>query len=310
MQYFILLSLPVLLCLSIIVIVILCFKKKWKVASVLMIVVLLFNWYFKIYAINFHSQSDSGNRFRILSYNIHSQGAYLDTSRYNPHILFEVIKKTDSDVILFQEYDTNRCAILRDSLLCLYPHFHYTVGTRSYGQNAIFSKYPIKSVSNISKNELINFYCIDYNSLPISIVNCHLESNNIGQLLQASKTKLVFFIKPKICYSKLQQAKVIRSNQSLLISKAINSDVPFIVGGDFNDVCGSNCLSTLENKNLRDSWWFGGFGFGITYSDFNLLKFRLDHILYSDHFKCLYSEVLKENFSDHSLLISTFRIKK
>ena len=171
MQYFILLSLPVLLCLSIIVIVILCFKKKWKVASVLMIVVLLFNWYFKIYAINFHSQSDSGNRFRILSYNIHSQGAYLDTSRYNPHILFEVIKKIDSDVILFQEYDTNRCAILRDSLLCLYPHFHYTVGTRSYGQNAIFSKYPIKSVSNISKNELINFYCIDYNSLPISIVN-------------------------------------------------------------------------------------------------------------------------------------------
>lgn len=306
MQYFILLSLPVLLCLSIIVIVILCFKKKWKVASVLMIVVLLFNWYFKIYAINFHSQSDSGNRF----YNIHSQGAYLDTSRYNPHILFEVIKKIDSDVILFQEYDTNRCAILRDSLLCLYPHFHYTVGTRSYGQNAIFSKYPIKSVSNISKNELINFYCIDYNSLPISIVNCHLESNNIGQLLQASKTKLFFFIKPKIYYSKLQQAKVIRSNQSLLISKAINSDVPFIVGGDFNDVCGSNCLSTLENKNLRDSWWFGGFGFGITYSDFNLLKFRLDHILYSDHFKCLYSEVQKENFSDHSLLISTFRIKK
>ena len=108
MQYFILLSLPVLLCLSIIVIVILCFKKKWKVASVLMIVVLLFNWYFKIYAINFHSQNDSDNRFRILSYNIHSQGAYLDTSRYNPHILFEVIKKTDSDVILFQEYDTNR----------------------------------------------------------------------------------------------------------------------------------------------------------------------------------------------------------
>lgn len=83
-----------------------------------------------------------------------------------------------------------------------------------------------------------------------------------------------------------------------------------IVGGDFNDVCGSNCLSTLENKNLRDSWWFGGFGFGITYSDFNLLKFRLDHILYSEHFKCLYSEVQKENFSDHSLLISTFRIKK
>lgn len=68
-------------------------------------------------------------------------------------------------------------------------------------------------------------------------------------------------------------------------------------------------MSTLENKNLRDSWWFGGFGFGITYSDFNLLKFRLDHILYSDHFKCLYSEVQKENFSDHSLLISTFRIK-
>ena len=33
MQYFILLSLPVLLCLSIIVIVILCFKKKWKVAE-------------------------------------------------------------------------------------------------------------------------------------------------------------------------------------------------------------------------------------------------------------------------------------
>ena len=119
MQYFILLSLPVLLCLSIIVIVILCFKKKWKVASVLMIVVLLFNWYFKIYAINFHSQSDSGNRFRILSYNIHSQGAYLDTSRYNPHILFEVIKKTDSDVILFQEYDTNRCAICSRRKRCM-----------------------------------------------------------------------------------------------------------------------------------------------------------------------------------------------
>ena len=75
------------------------------------------------------------------------------------------------------------------------------------GQNAIFSKYPIKSVSNISKNELINFYCIDYNSLPISIVNCHLESNNIGQLLQASKTKLVFLSSQKYItqsYNKLK----------------------------------------------------------------------------------------------------------
>lgn len=71
----------------------------------------------------------------------------------------------------------------------------------------IFSKYPIKSVSNISKNELINFYCIDYNSLPISIVNCHLESNNIGQLLQASKTKLVFLSSQKYItqsYNKLK----------------------------------------------------------------------------------------------------------
>ena len=84
-------------------------------------------------------------------------------------------------------------------------------------------------------------------------------------------------------------------------------DLPIIIAGDFNDWSGSYCMNTIRDGKYKDAWWEGGLGFGITYDGWHL-KLRLDHILYSHHFKLENVYVEKSKFSDHRPLIADFKI--
>ena len=85
-------------------------------------------------------------------------------------------------------------------------------------------------------------------------------------------------------------------------------DIPVIIAGDFNDWSGSYCLNTIRDGKYKDAWWEGGFGLGFTYDEWHL-KLRLDHILFSHHFKLKNVYVEKSYFSDHRPLVADFALK-
>jgi endonuclease/exonuclease/phosphatase (EEP) superfamily protein YafD len=85
-------------------------------------------------------------------------------------------------------------------------------------------------------------------------------------------------------------------------------NIPIIIAGDFNDWSGSYCMNTIQDGKYKDAWWEGGLGLGITYDGWHL-KLRLDHILYSHHFKLENLYVEKSKFSDHRPLIADFTLK-
>lgn len=79
-------------------------------------------------------------------------------------------------------------------------------------------------------------------------------------------------------------------------------DAPIILAGDFNDWSGSYCMNTIRDGKYRDAWREGGLGFGITFDVWHL-TLRLDHILFSSHFKLENVYIEKSKFSDHYPLI-------
>ena len=84
--------------------------------------------------------------------------------------------------------------------------------------------------------------------------------------------------------------------------------MPVIVAGDLNDWCGSDCLNTLMDKDLKDAWSEGGNGFGWTYFGWHL-RLRLDHILYSDELELVDVKVIDSGLSDHKPLVARFKVK-
>ena len=84
---------------------------------------------------------------------------------------------------------------------------------------------------------------------------------------------------------------------------------PIIIAGDLNDISGSKTLKKLQNTlSLNDAWWKAGFGYGAT-SLSKHLYFRLDHILFSSHFKAKSIEIPKEDFSDHYPIVTNLEIQ-
>jgi endonuclease/exonuclease/phosphatase (EEP) superfamily protein YafD len=107
-------------------------------------------------------------------------------------------------------------------------------------------------------------------------------------------------------YKKGQKIRNWEADNLRLHLEALESeDMPVIIAGDFNDWSGSYCMNTIRDRKYKDAWWEGGFGFGITYDEWHL-KLRLDHILYSHHFKLENVYVEKSKFSDHRPLIADF----
>ncbi|GGG08638.1 endonuclease/exonuclease/phosphatase family protein [Pontibacter amylolyticus] len=97
-----------------------------------------------------------------------------------------------------------------------------------------------------------------------------------------------------------------RDAEIVLVGKEVKrSDYPVIVAGDFNDVAWSNTtLLFQEVSGLLDPRIGRGF-----YNTFNarykLLRWPLDHVFHSDHFKLVKLERLPDINSDHFPMMAT-----
>ncbi|MCP2042739.1 endonuclease/exonuclease/phosphatase family protein [Pontibacter sp. HSC-36F09] len=97
-----------------------------------------------------------------------------------------------------------------------------------------------------------------------------------------------------------------RDAEIVLVGKEVKrSDYPVIVAGDFNDVAWSNTtLLFQEVSGLLDPRIGRGF-YNTFHARYKLLRWPLDHVFHSDHFKLVKLERLPDINSDHFPMMAT-----
>lgn len=308
---------PIILCLLILAALILLLFRKWRISIVIIIFAILLNNMTETVAYSFGKGCNHAeNTITILIFNMHSQGEYMDLNRDNPEELLELLLTQYADIILLQEYDSIRCHAFRDTLLQNYPFTHYTSGVMTYGQNAIFSKWKLEPQWQHPEHELINVYKVVRDKDSLAIINCHLQSNNIGEKIILHSGKPSWLDNMGMYVSSINESAEQRKFEAIYIrgiaDSCLEASLPVIVAGDMNDVGGSMTIRTIEgsdNSELKDSWWERGTGLGFTYHGYEWLHFRLDHIFHSHHFEAVDAKVVKQSFSDHEILLSKLKIK-
>lgn len=299
------LLLPWILLLMLLVMIFCVFKRSWKIAIGLFIFIIGVNFWGEVIPTSAWCCSMKSNKqLKVLTWNIH--GGDADTLRYER--LAEKIKQENADVVFLSEV-FNESSVLMDTLLSDYYPYRNTFF--NWCAHYFYSKYPImesKLIQVEGGNEVIVRGRFEINGLSLYIYGCHLSSNNYskksGDLQAANIDGCSNFIR----YLKnISEASEQRQLECERIIGSIDSGIPVIIMGDFNDISGSNSLNILKKADFSDAWWINGYGYGATIH--TPLPYRIDHILYND--KLRVQEVKKfdsEGLSDHDALIGVFNI--
>ncbi|WP_437917747.1 endonuclease/exonuclease/phosphatase family protein [Sphingobacterium sp. LRF_L2] len=192
----------------------------------------------------------------------------------------EVVYRSDADLVLLLETDEKWAR----GLSCLDEKYAYQVKVplnNTYGM-LLFSKYKLQQI-NIR-------YLVEAD---IPSISCHLELPS-GQNIQ------IFAVHPTPPVPNENPRSTERDKELLLIAKeAKESKLPVLVMGDLNDVAWSYTTTLfLKMSGLLDPRRGRGF-FNTFHAHYFFLRFPLDHIFLSPHFKLITLRKEKNFHSDH-----------
>ncbi len=309
-------------------------KSKWAYVCM---AALLLSWKQISVMFSFHfpkkfEVAKSPATLRVLSWNLSSWGVSNRSdgkkADYEEEMI-DIIKKSNADVLCFQEYLYYKDSKYRDSIIPAlresgyrYSYFAKTRYTyRIYKTTlltaiAVISKYPITDTAQFfyideDAAEPIVQTDIKVNNQVVRIFNTHLQSvmfeNSHYQILDNIKQDP---LKASVTESKaiayrLRNAYVKRAGQAeLLQAKIKNSPNPVIVCGDFNDVPNSYSYFTVKG-NLQDAFLKKGAGFGKT---LRMLSptLRIDYILADKKFTVRQFNKIEVPYSDHYPVVADF----
>lgn len=283
-------------------------KTKYKIAVIflpVLLVVSYFNWKYEVIAIN-PFWGEEKCELKVMTWNVHcSEGTDYDRQRK----IAELVLKEDADFVQLNEYNQDSCLVIDSLLKSKYPfteeyQSHRKSGDIFYSKQAMTNSghvwIPIqgKSIQTIQAT-------IRVASDSVQILGVHMASNHYDGIafekeLQSDTTS----------YEKYKYAQKNRCFQAHWTKKAIlESKHPVIVMGDMNDFNSSPPLDTLTSCGLKDSWWEGGNGYGITFHS-GWMRLRIDHILYSKELKLENVKVKDTDLSDHNPVVAGFSISK
>jgi endonuclease/exonuclease/phosphatase family metal-dependent hydrolase len=303
---------------------------KWKKILFIPLIVLILgfnpirNTVPNFFRTNPEIQRENKAQLKVLSYNVRGFNIYewLNDPNTNKGI-FNFIRSEHPDVICIQEfYTSNKYEFSPERYSDLFgetPHSYIEFSDKHSDNKgfgvATFSRYPILNTGLLFKkggNQAI-FTDILYHEDTIRIFNSHLQSINLKahnyQFLDSLKIRYdeEQLREVKDISRRLKWAYIKRSEQADQLSEAIkNSPHPVVVCGDFNDTPVSYTYRKIKNK-MKDAWVVAGTGFGSTYQGFT--SFRIDYILYDNHFKAVDFERVKTKLSDHYPILTILRKK-
>jgi endonuclease/exonuclease/phosphatase family metal-dependent hydrolase len=294
----------------------------------------LVNTKYEIFALHFpkgHQKVDC--HLRVMTYNVNASLGNEDADEVKEGIIYEV-EKQNPDILLLQDLSQKVFNKIQSSLDSLFNYTDSLVIKKEPYRYWIYSKKPIRDfnyyqsftefdstgVRNLSHGEikLLNKKMPLYSAeiaiesgMWIRVFSCHLRSSAYSTARRSMDKDaswmdgIPLYYENYIIGEKIRNWEADNFRQYLEVLEA--EDIPIIIAGDFNDWGGSYCMNTIRDGKYKDAWWEGGFGFGITYNGWHL-KLRLDHILYSHHFKLENVYVEKSKFSDHRPLVADFTL--
>ncbi len=281
------------------------------------------------------NDSKAPETLRVLTWNLSMWGesntAHNGKFDYQDDMI-DVIKKTNADVLCFQEYLYYKESKYRDSIVPSLKEsgYRYSYFVKTYNNKRIYhtsiltamviiSKYPIVDTAHFyfteeDYSEPFIYADIKTNSNTVRIFSTRLESVRFENRDYTALRKLKepgkesFFQTRAIAY-KLRNAYKVRATEAHKIKQKIKeSPFPAIVCGDFNDVPNSYTYFTIKD-DLQDAFLKKGTGFGRTFR-FISPTLRIDYILADKNFDVKQFTKIKVPFSDHYPIIADFNFPK
>ena len=212
----------------------------------------------------------------------------------------DFLAEADADIICLQETHSTWATLLINQLQDRYPYYVFEEWGGA-GGIAIMSKHPLHKVRLIDP-EAGWFPALLAQAQtpigPIQFVNVHLRP----PLSQNGSLSLFA----------LRQAPEIRLKEIEQFIAQVDTDMPTVVLGDFNENENGKALKWLMERGFTDSLaghdsnsptWKWNVGYGIKLQD------RLDHIMFSQNLRCTAAEVAKVEASDHMPVLAVLILK-
>jgi endonuclease/exonuclease/phosphatase family metal-dependent hydrolase len=234
-------------------------------------------------------EEPSGPHFSALTYNV-NWGAP------GPDLAAKAIEQADADVVGLQETTPAWERLLRPRLGAAYPHMRFRHDAGAGGM-AVLSRWPIQDVAFVrSKAGWFPGWIVRVETPvgPVQFLNVHLrppvsERGSVGPGPYVS-------------------TKAVRKREIRELHARLESELPTIVLGDFNEDDSGSAVAWLKAQGMKDAlrefdrrtntWQWR--------TRYVTLRDRLDHIFYSSHLRCLSARVIKEGASDHFPLMALF----
>ena len=294
----------------------------------------LLNKRYEVFALNYHNSGEKEeSSIRVMTYNVN---ATLENEDYGVILarIIEAVEKYNPDIVCLQELPLIVFSKIKNPLDSIFGYSDSMAIKKESLRYLIYSKLPIRSftrykclteidtlgydsITKVAVEQIkrqMSVYSAEINVESdkwIRLFAVHLRSSAYSTARRSMDEDALWFDGLPLYYENYKNGQKIRNweadNLRLHLEVLEAKDFPVIIAGDFNDWSGSYCMNTIRDGKYKDAWWEGGFGFGITYDDWHL-KLRLDHILYSHHFRLENVNVEKSKYSDHRPLIADFQI--
>lgn len=309
---------------------------KWLILISILIALCYVNVRYEIFALNIpksQGKEKAEGCFRVMTWNVN--GPLKDKDGVVKKGILDEIKKWEPDILCFQELSPKPFKEMKVSLDSI---FGYTDSMEIKNESKRYWLYSKKHISNFKRyncvtkidttgfnqthqkkvirlNKGMTIFSAEIEVSPnrwITVFSCHLCSSGYSSARISMEKGSSWKDGIPLYIENYKLGKKIRDFEAddfrFYLDSLESADIPIIIAGDFNDWSGSYCMNTIRDDKYKDAWWKGGFGFGITYDDWNL-KLRLDHILYSHHFQLNNVWVDKCKLSDHYSLITDIKLK-
>ena len=315
---------PVLVCVNFVTIVLTSVFCSLWIPIVLSVILICLNDYYECLAYKgllIQKNTIVPQSFTLVSYNVNL--AYKElSSQEKAQKIAAFLLNEDADLVLLQEYNPLLFPVVQHQLEKKYRYGSPFKMADRY--KAIYSRYPVSDYIQLKdewdygkkveggedKGYLpICSMTVSFDSYELCVVNCHLHSNNFSIALRKLKRKevgLLYFFKEAI--NLLLQGIEERERQTRLLAEYVRGiNRPLLICGDMNEVSGSSIMKKFTGKVLKDAWWQKGRGFGFTLATKGM-RWRLDHILYSEGIKIDLMKVVRSKLSDHRPITCKFHL--
>lgn len=227
------------------------------------------------------------NNISILTYN-------LNYSFINKNVV-TILDSLNADVVCLQETNGEWEQIIRNGLADKYP-FIYFKNQGTAGGLATLSKYPIINTIHIKNNP---------GWFPACLVSIKKDEDTIQLLnihLKPGLTK-----KGRIGWNAYFKANEIHTKELIHFLKMVDTNLPTIILGDFNENDNGETLQWLREKmKFQDA--LSKFDKKSKTWRWIILRGRYDHLFFNDLISCYNAAVYKLGKSDHFPVIGEFKI--